>query len=299
MARLTILLLCWNHERYLEQAIAGLAEQRKRDFNVVFLDNVSSDDSVGLARRLLERSGLDFQMIENERPRTISANLNAMLARATGDLVTFHSTDDWLAPRYVEAMIEAADRNPDAGWFSGGGWRFDDVTGTSEAIETAQFAGREDILSELKAGREPFFFAGHCYRRSELEAIGGWDGDQSIEDADLFFRLAQRTRHVIVHEKLFHYRKHAGGASSDPAYMIAALEKFLAKHRASFTRRQLRQRRSDTLRIYASLHADRGETAAAIKAAFEALVLMPTEGKKWRTLIYAWRSLGRRERGNR
>lgn len=299
MARLTILLLCWNHERYLEQAIIGLAQQRERDFSVVFLDNVSTDDSVGLARRLLEQSGIDFQLIENERPRTISANLNAMLAKATGDLVTFHSADDWLAPRYVEAMIEAADRHPDAGWFSGGGWRFDDVTGTSEPIETAQFAGREDILAELMAGREPFFFAGHCYCRSDLEAIGGWDDDQSIEDADLFFRLARRTRHIIVHEKLFHYRKHAGGASSDPAYMIAALEKFYVKHRAAFPRRQLRRRRSDMLRIYASLHADRGERAAATTAAFRALVLMPTEGKKWRTLVYALRSQNRLERGNR
>ena len=59
------------------------------------------------------------------------------------------------------------------------------------------------MLAELMAGREPFFFAGHCYRRSELQAIGGWDSEQRIEDADLFVRLAQRTKHLIVQEKLF------------------------------------------------------------------------------------------------
>lgn len=288
MARLTILLLCWNHERYLEQAITGLAEQHECDFNVVFLDNVSSDNSVGLARRLLKRSGIDFEMIENERPRTISANLNAMLARATGDLVTFHSADDWLAPRFVEAMIEAADRHADAGWFSGGGWRFDDATGESEAIETAQFAGREDILTELMAGREPFFFAGHCYRRSELEAIGGWDGDQLIEDADLFFRLAQRTRHVIVHEKLFHYRKHAGGASSDPVYMIAASEKFFQKHGKSFPG-GIEGHRSRLYRVQAASLADKRRWRQSVAAALTAVRLRPMRGENWRTLAYALR----------
>lgn len=296
MPALTIMLLCWNHEPYLPQAIAALAAQTSRDFDVVFLDNVSTDGSTDLARRLLGASGIGFEIIKNAQPRTISANLNTMLAQARGEWVTFQSTDDWLAPRYVEAMIAATERHPAASWFSSGAWRFDDASGTSVAIEPAQYDGRENVLAELLAGREPFFFAGHCYRRSELQAIGGWDSEQRIEDADLFVRLAQRTKHLIVQEKLFHYRKHPGGASSNPAYMIEALEGFFAKHRGSFHPRQLRQRRSDMLRIYAALHADRGESGPAIRAASRAVALMPTDWTKWRTLGYAVRTATRRSK---
>jgi hypothetical protein len=47
------------------------------------------------------------------------------------------------------------------------------------------------------------------------------------------------------------------------------------------------------LRSYAALHADRGESAAAIRAAFRALVLQPGKHINWRTMAYALRSVPR------
>ena len=105
---LTVLLLCWNHENYIEQCIDALMAQTSQDFDIIFLDNVSSDGSAVLAARLLAKSGIPYRILTNDRPQTISANLNRMLGEAKGKLISFLSTDDWFAPRYVQAMTEAA-----------------------------------------------------------------------------------------------------------------------------------------------------------------------------------------------
>jgi alpha-1,3-rhamnosyltransferase len=286
--RLTVLLLCWNHERYIEQCIDALAAQTSRDFDVIFLDNVSTDGSAELAARLLASSGIRHRILRNDRPQSISTNLNRMLGESTGELISFLSTDDWYAPRYVEAMTEAADARPDIAWFSSGAWNVDDPTGALEPVEKSRFEGREDIIAQLIAGNEPFFFAGHCYRRKLLTDVGGWDGDQLIEDADLFYRLAQRTRHWIVDEKLFYYRKHPVSASRDPAFMILGLEKFFEKHGALFPQ-GTEGLLSSRYRLFAAAHADRREWKPAVAAALKAIRLRPLRSENWRTMIYALR----------
>lgn len=294
--RLTILLLCWNHERYLEQCIGTLAVQTSRDFDIVFLDNVSTDKSAALAARLLAESGISHRILTNDRPQTIAANLNRMLEQSTGELISFLSTDDWFDPRYVEAMTDASLQHPEIAWFSSGAWVHHEPSGDLEPREKSFFAGREDIVSQLLAGNEPFFFAGHCYSRRLLIEIGGWDGDQLIEDGDLFIRLAQRTPHMIVDEKLFFYRSHPLSASRDAGFMIRGLEKFFEKHRSTFPVR-IDGLLSSRYRMFASSHADRREWKPAAAAAWKAIRLRPLRIENWRTLAYALRCrfLARRE----
>ena len=289
----TVLLLCWNHERYLEQCIGALAAQTSRDFNIIFLDNVSSDGSAALAARLLAKSGISHGILTNDRPQTISTNLNRMLKESNGSLVSFLSTDDWLAPRYVEAMTQTARKHPAIGWFSCGGWFVDKLTGALEPREKSSFEGREDIIAELIAGNEPFFFAGHCYRRSLLVEIGGWDDDQLIEDADLFFRLAQQTRHLIVDEKLFYYRKHHGSASLNPTFMVKGMDKFFEKHCMAFPDRA-RNNRSIFYRHSAARYADLDQGWSSIRTAWRAVRIRPFVAINWRTLLYGLRVFLRR-----
>ena len=126
--------------------------------------------------------------------------------------------------------------------------------------------------------------------------IGGWDGEQLIEDGDLFIRLAQRTPHKIVDEKLFFYRSHPLSASRDARFMIKGTEKFFEKHRATFPV-GIDGLLSSRYRMFASSHADRREWKCAVATALKAIRLRPMRFENWRTLAYALRCsvLARRE----
>lgn len=284
---LSVLLLCWNHERFIEQCINSLIAQTNQDFDVVLLDNASSDDSVAIAERLFARSEIAYKVIQNDAAKKIAVNVNCLLAHAKGDQVSLLSTDDWYAPSHVEAMIIAAQNNPDIGWFSSGGWIYDEPTGSLEAVEKAKFEGM-DVATSLLAGHHPFFFAGHCYRRSELISVGGWDEEQVIEDADMFFRLSKTTKHWIVDEKLVYYRKHGGSASLDPEFMVRGLTKFFEKHHSEFPDGG-RDSRSKSYRHYAARYADLGQGWNAVRTAWRAIYLRPLVPCNWRTLLYGIR----------
>ncbi|HEU4877616.1 MAG TPA: glycosyltransferase family A protein, partial [Sphingomicrobium sp.] len=94
--RLSVLLLCWNHARYVETCIESIARQPP-GAEIVFLDNGSSDGSFGLAREIFDRCGLQATMIRNDAPRSIPANFNTLLSASSGELVAILSTDDWYA----------------------------------------------------------------------------------------------------------------------------------------------------------------------------------------------------------
>lgn len=287
---LTVLLLCWNHRAYLADCIEALAAQTDPDFEIVMLDNVSTDGSAEFARALFATHGLTARVVVNPAPQSIPANYNKLAAMATRPLITFLSTDDYYAPDYVATMRAAAEAHPEAGWLSCGGWLLDHPTGTLSEVDLGRFADRGDIRATLLAGLEPFFYVGLCYRRAMLDEVGGFDETVLIEDADLFFRLAGRYPHHIVPVPLLIRRDHGASASSNPVFMVEALETFYAKHRDSFPGRLLGDHRSDMLRLYAASHADRGEGAAAVRLSVRALALRPLDAMKWRTLAYALRT---------
>lgn len=283
--QLSILLLCWNHAPFLEQCIGGLATQDLAGVEIMFLDNGSSDGSVELAERLFERFGIKASMIQNREPASIPANFNRLLAKSRGGLVAVLSTDDWYEPDYVAALKSAAATHPDAGWFSCSGWLYFDAEQRSEPVDETQFVTDRHVGEVILDGKEPHFFVGCAYRRSALDAVGGWDEDQLIEDRDVFLRLSQCFTHHRIAKRLVHYRRSSASASANASFMLTGWERFFAKHAALFGAR-LPARRAETFRSYAALLTDQGQYRAALAAIGRALRLRPLAPLNWRTLVY-------------
>lgn len=287
--KLSILLLCWNHAHFLEQCIESIARQGAQDFEIVFLDNVSSDGSFDLAQALFARFGLTATMIRNEQPQSIPANFNRLLEASRCAIIAPLSTDDWYDEAYVTTLLTAAADAPEAGWFSCSGWLFFEDDQTVVPVDEAQFVIDRPIDEVILDGREPHFFVGCAYRRTALGAIGGWDESQLIEDRDLFLRLSQRFSHHRIARRLVHYRRSSAAASANAAFMLEGWELFFAKHAALFGSR-LTARRAETYRAYAALLTDQGQLGAACAAIMRALRLRPLVALNWRTLGYLGRA---------
>ena len=291
---LSILLLCWNHAPYLERCIGGLAAQDLAGVEIVFLDNGSSDGSVALAESLFERFGIEARIVRNHEPASIPANFNRLLAESRGGLVAVLSTDDWYEPAYVAALKAAAAAHPKAGWFSCSGWLHFDAERRSEPVDEMRFVTDRPVGEVILDGGEPHFFVGCAYRRSALNAVGGWDEGQLIEDRDLFLRLSQRFAHHRIAKRLAHYRRSSTAASANAMFMVEGWERFYAKHAALFGAR-LPARRAETYRSYAALLTDQGHYRKALVAIGRALRLRPLASLSWRTLAYlARRAIVRR-----
>jgi len=286
--RVSVLLLCWNHEQYLEQCIGALAAQTDREFEILFLDNASNDGSWERATALFERHGLTAIMLRNEVAASIPANFNRLLKAASGQLIAPLSTDDWYADGYIEAVRAAAAAQPDGGWFACGGWLYFEDRGERQPIPDEQHLGGM-ILSQLLEGSTPFNFVGCCYRRSVLRELGGWDELMLVEDRDLFVRLSQRGPLSIIPDRLVTYRRSSAATSANAAFMAEAFRLFFAKHRTLFGDKHDRQL-ARMLAANGSLAVDRGEFALARRLLAEAIGLDRRLMAAWRGLLYLLRA---------
>lgn len=233
---ITVLMLCWNHAQYIEQAILSLAQQTDQQFNLVFLDNASADGSAQLAERMISRHSLDGRVVTNEIPQGISVNLNKLLALASGEIVTAISSDDWYHADYIAEVRKAAAAYPCASLYYPNAFHYDDSMGTTSNRPEAKFLNG-NLWEYTRCLDWRFGFLGLAYRREDLVAVGGWDVEMIAEDNDLLFRLSEGRVFIHIPRRLFYYRISSTSISANPAFTIKNWKQFFEKHQRHFPNR--------------------------------------------------------------
>ena len=104
--RVSVLIPTYNCARFLPQAIESVLAQSFQDFEIIVVDDGSTDDTTQVVARyprvryiLKEHSG-------------ISASRNAAVAAATGEIVTFLDADDLWLPQILEKQVAYLDADP-------------------------------------------------------------------------------------------------------------------------------------------------------------------------------------------
>lgn len=103
---LSVILPVFNNENTLENCILSLIEQRFQDFEIIVVDDGSTDESRKKAELLLEGRG--NSSIVSQENQGVSAARNNGLIHANGEWVAFVDSDDTLAPDCLERMMAAA-----------------------------------------------------------------------------------------------------------------------------------------------------------------------------------------------
>lgn len=125
MARVSVHIVTWNSMRYLPQALETLAAQTCRDFNLVVVDNASTDGSLECVREFFPQAATLRNA--NNRGFAIAHNQAIVLAKALWErageplddkLVLVTNPDILLEPDFLEKLVAAVDAHPEAGSFA-------------------------------------------------------------------------------------------------------------------------------------------------------------------------------------
>ena len=104
----SIVIPVYNSARFLTRCLDSVLAQTRGDFEVICVDNGSTDGSLEL---LEERAGQDPRVTVLREPRPgVSCARNAGIARARGDFLLFVDADDTVAPELVERAVGAAQK---------------------------------------------------------------------------------------------------------------------------------------------------------------------------------------------
>ena len=103
--KVSVVIPNYNYARYLPARIASVLQQTYRPYEIIFLDDRSTDDSVKVARELLAKSGIPYRIVENEVNRGCYAQWLAGIGLCKGDLVWIAEADDECEPRLLEKLV--------------------------------------------------------------------------------------------------------------------------------------------------------------------------------------------------
>lgn len=106
--KISIIIPIYNVELYIERCIASVLRQTYSDLEVILVDDCSPDDSMAIARSVIE-AYVGFQgearYEAHEENRGLSAARNTGIDHATGDYLYFLDSDDEISPDCIESLV--------------------------------------------------------------------------------------------------------------------------------------------------------------------------------------------------
>ncbi len=210
----------------LRECVESLGRQTRRDFEVIVIDNSGK----GLVRRNAAAPGV--RVIENERNAGFGAAINQGYLASSAPYVATLNDDAVAEPRWLEALVSAIERRPDAGMCASqvrffGEHRLDSAGMLVARDASSKQRGHGRLPEDFPVPEEILFPSGSAalYRRAMLDDIGGFDPRFFLycEDTDLGLRARWAgwkclyVPDAVVHH---HYSHSAGGASPMKAYYV-------------------------------------------------------------------------------
>lgn len=112
--RFSVIMPLYNKAPYVKKAIESVMAQTWRDFELVVIDDGSSDDSYAVADAALQECKVPYQLVHQKNAGVSTARNNGG-ALSHGDYICFLDADDWWAPTFLEKMNGLIRDYPEAG----------------------------------------------------------------------------------------------------------------------------------------------------------------------------------------
>lgn len=111
MPAVSVIMNCYNGERYLREAIDSIYAQTYKDWEIIFWDNASTDNSARIAKGYDER----LRYFKGKETVPLYAARNFALKEARGKYIAILDCDDLWMPKKLEKQVELFEKNRNAG----------------------------------------------------------------------------------------------------------------------------------------------------------------------------------------
>lgn len=249
--RFSIVIVSWNSQPYIERCLQHLADQTLRAFEIILVDNASTDNTTELATNFCRTQQLSFRLIVNEGNLGFAVANNRGIAVAQANLVLLLNTDAFLPPTFLACLLEQADQHPDYGSYAPKIVREYDhkLLDSTGLFVTKAGKSHDRGYDQIDSGQyersEPVFApcgAIALYRKAALEQVK-WGANEYFdanffmyyEDTDLGWRLQRAGYRCLYLPQVVGYHVRGGSVGSK----VSIFQKSLALQRETIKNRYL------------------------------------------------------------
>ena len=179
----------YNHERYIEKAILSIVNQTFQDFELIVINDGSTDRTPEILDRLSEEYG--FQVIHQENVGLTKA-LNRLISLAKGEFITGCASDDFWPETRLEEQLSYFEQNPDVDLVHG---NFTTVDGNNQIVPHGGLKGKPiDGSCEFPyfvRRKRSYLTATIMVRAEAFHRVGYYDESIAVEDFDWMLRATR------------------------------------------------------------------------------------------------------------
>ncbi len=230
-----------NRAKYIGNAIEKVIEGTAQDFEIVVVDNGSTDGTIKIVEEWAAKD--DRVRLVHGTGKSIASALNEGIRAARGKYICQLDSDDEYVPETLEKMIAQLESNPKCGLAISYYRLMDEKGRVIEDVPPVQHTGytRNQILRRDGAG------AVRVFPKAVLEEFGLYDEIQFGnfgEDYDMVLKVGEKYDVDRVHEVLYHYRRHADNTDVTRDPEMKYHNKNNARQQALIRRMELNDKRT-------------------------------------------------------
>jgi alpha-1,6-rhamnosyltransferase len=219
---------CYNAEKFLEEAINSIFAQDYPNFEVIIVDDGSSDRSVEMLEALQRTHHFTLLRQANQG---VSAALNFGLQQARGKYVSTPDLDDIMLPHSVSVRVNYLEAHPEVGAV-GGLIQYMDTAGNPIKDQTTTQLRRmnfDDILANARVSGAPVTL----YRMDLLRQANFYDPAIKVQDFQMTLRVARQGVEIHVLPVIItRYRRHPNNLSRRYKTLLDADMRAIEPYRA-------------------------------------------------------------------
>jgi glycosyltransferase involved in cell wall biosynthesis len=203
--RISVLLPVYQAERYLEEAVESILAQSFDDFELIALDDGSTDASPRILGALADRD--DRIRVRRSQHAGLVSQLNWGIAEARGEFIARMDADDVSHPERFHHQLAYLETHPDCVAVGTGTDEVDPERRIIRALDIRP--SHHEIESRLmQSDGGALIHASALYRASALRSIDGYRKKFEYgEDIDLHLRLGEIGKLANLPESLYEYRQ--------------------------------------------------------------------------------------------
>lgn len=176
---ISVILPTFNRAKVLARAVQSVIEQTFTDWELVVVDDGSTDNTYRLISAFMDKRHSIRYMKHTNRKAALSRN--AGIQASFGRYITFLDSDDFYLPEHLESRFLYLEKHPETDLLSGGFCGDEDVYVTDCYNPSSKIHIQECILGGTFFGRREVF-----------KALKGFQALDYAEDTDLWVRAAKR-----------------------------------------------------------------------------------------------------------
>jgi glycosyltransferase involved in cell wall biosynthesis len=226
VARVSVLITTYNHQRFIGDALASVMHQTFRDFDVVVADDGSIDGTLDVVRSF----GDEIHVVTGPNIG-FPANWARAFSHCKGEFIALLPGDDTWLPEHLSVAVAALDSHPEVAFSYSYNEHVDEElrpvpgeSGEPRDYPTGWIDPRGLLPGNFIEGQSV------VVRSRAVQAVGGIDSSLLFVDLDLFVSLANRYPIVYTRRTTAQYRTHAGGMSRNKQAMLEARLALYEKH---------------------------------------------------------------------